>query len=150
MEHDIEKICRELLDRSRSFRPEPESKVGPGVYPLLIDADDLAALHPLTIAEEGLVYVGMTADKAGERNHFAQEHSGFSSPTSNYSPSGHIRISCSPNMMIWQTNVSPSAKETSGNYGQPNKDPNVDAATTKEQLETLVLTILERLGGKLG
>lgn len=80
MEHDIEKICRELLDRSRSFCPEPESKVGPGVYALLIDPDDLAALDPLTIAEDGLVYVGMTADKAGERNHFALEHSGFSSP----------------------------------------------------------------------
>jgi hypothetical protein len=80
MEHDIEKICRELLDRSRSLRPEPESKVGPSVYALLIDADDLAALDPLTIAEDGLVYVGMTADKAGERNHFALEHSGFSSP----------------------------------------------------------------------
>lgn len=70
--------------------------------------------------------------------------------TSNYSPSGHIRISCSPNMMVWQTNVSPSAKETSGNYGRSNNDPNVDAVTTKEQLETLVLTILERLGGKFG
>jgi hypothetical protein len=80
MEHDIENICRELLDRSRSFRPEPESKVGPGVYALLIDANDLAALDPLTIAKGGLVYVGMTADKAGERNHFALEHSGFSSP----------------------------------------------------------------------
>jgi hypothetical protein len=80
MEHDIENICRELLDRSRSFRPGPESKVGPGVYALLLDAHDLAALGPLTIAEGGLFYVGMTADKAGERNHFALEHSGFSSP----------------------------------------------------------------------
>jgi hypothetical protein len=79
MEHDIEKICRELLDRSRSFRPEPESKVSPGVYALLIDADDLAALDPLTIAEGGPLYVGMTADKAGKRNHFAIG-SGFSSP----------------------------------------------------------------------
>jgi len=70
--------------------------------------------------------------------------------TSNYSPSGHISISCSPNVMVWQMNVSPSAKETSGNYGRSNNDPNVDVATTKEQLETLVLTILERLGGKLG
>jgi hypothetical protein len=59
MEHDMERIRRELLDRSRSFRPEQESTIGPGVYALLIDADDLVALDPLTIAEEGLVYVGI-------------------------------------------------------------------------------------------
>jgi hypothetical protein len=53
-------------------------------------------------------------------------------------------------MMVWQTNVSPSSQETSGNYGRSNNDPNVDAATTKEQLETLVLTILERLSEKFG
>jgi hypothetical protein len=77
MKHDIEKVCLELLDRSRNFRPGSESKVGPGVYALLVGVHDLTALDPLTIAEAGLVYVGMTADKAGDRNHFALLHSGF-------------------------------------------------------------------------
>lgn len=85
MKHDIERICGELLDRRRSGRtrsPGSGSSIGdpvePGIYALFLD--DPVALEPLAVPKNGLLYVGMTADKAGKRNHFAHRHSGSSSP----------------------------------------------------------------------
>jgi hypothetical protein len=70
--------------------------------------------------------------------------------TSNgYNPSGHLLISCSQHMTLWRTDTWPSAKDSRGAYNSSSDPIKVDSSTTKEQLETIVLRVIERLSAEL-
>lgn len=49
-----------------------------GIYTLFLDRQD--ALPMLELRDDGFLYVGMTTDDTGARNHFEHKNSGFSSP----------------------------------------------------------------------
>jgi len=74
----MEQIAQQLL-ASRS-RLDGETVINPGVYALFVD--DPQAFSALTVDKDHLLYIGMTADDTGARNHFnpPTQHSGFSSP----------------------------------------------------------------------
>lgn len=72
---DVEKIAQALL--ARGYRAGDEPKVEVGLYALFVD--NSAVVPPLTIGENGLLYIGMTTDNTGARNHF-ELPSGSSSP----------------------------------------------------------------------
>lgn len=77
-ELQIGHIARDLL--ARRSRPHAATVINPGVYALFVDHPE--AFSALTVDKSGLLYVGMTADDPGARNHFdpPARHSGFSSP----------------------------------------------------------------------
>jgi hypothetical protein len=75
MDH-IAQLAQRLLDGR--FRPRTRVLVSPGVYALFID--NPGALPTLAVGTERLLYIGMTADVAGNRNHFDYVDSGGSSP----------------------------------------------------------------------
>lgn len=76
---DIKRLWRQLKAGRRPPPPAGEA-IRPGVYALFLNKPK--ALPGLDSGDEGLIYVGMTADIAGGRNHFDPPtgHSGFSSP----------------------------------------------------------------------
>jgi hypothetical protein len=67
-----------------------------------------------------------------------------------FTPSGHVRISCSQHTTTWQTNIAPTAKDPRGLHRTSEVGPSIDATSTKERLESLVLTVLQRMEGELG
>jgi hypothetical protein len=76
-ELDVEQIAQQLLARSE----QPDGIViTPGVYALFLN--DPRAFSTLGVDKNGLLYIGMTADNTGARDHFDPPtgHSGFSSP----------------------------------------------------------------------
>ena len=75
-EANVEKLVRELA--ARRAPSQVGEAVAPGVYAVFIDKPD--GLPGVAIDQSGLLYIGMTADPAGQRNHFEHSHSGFSSP----------------------------------------------------------------------
>jgi hypothetical protein len=74
----VEQIAQDLL--ARRSRPDGRILIRPGVYALFVDEPE--AFSALAVDKCGLLYIGMTADDTGARNHFdpPTRHSGFSSP----------------------------------------------------------------------
>ncbi|GGH07550.1 MarR family transcriptional regulator [Silvibacterium dinghuense] len=65
--------------------PVQLNEVPPGIYAVFLVTRDVLTVQAgqgsISIpTEQGLLYIGMTADAAGRRNHFTAEHSGTSSP----------------------------------------------------------------------
>jgi hypothetical protein len=76
---NIKRLWRQL--KAGRWPPPPAGvAIRPGVYALFLN--EPKALPGFNTGDDGLIYVGMTADTAGGRNHFAPPtgHSGFSSP----------------------------------------------------------------------
>jgi hypothetical protein len=74
--HDIEELARRLVAHRAPSRVG--AAVPPGVYAVFLDR--LGLLPGFLTGEGSLLYIGMTADRTGERNHFEHANSGFSSP----------------------------------------------------------------------
>jgi hypothetical protein len=73
---DVDELARKLSRRKgRSAANRP---ISTGIYALFANKRNI--LRAIHLGRTGLLYIGMTADPAGERNHFAHAHSGFSSP----------------------------------------------------------------------
>lgn len=73
---DMERIAKELTERR--YRSDLGLKVKTGIYGLHVI--DGAALPAINLPQGALIYIGMTAGTAGERDHFEYRHSGYSSP----------------------------------------------------------------------
>lgn len=67
-----------------------------------------------------------------------------------FNPAGHLRISCSQHTTTWETNIAPAAKDPRGLHRGSEVGPSIDATATNEQLESLVLTMLQRMESELG
>ena len=67
-----------------------------------------------------------------------------------FNPVGHVRISCSQYPTTWQTNIAPASKDGRGLHRSSEVGQSIDATWTKEQLESLVLTVLQRMDAELG
>jgi hypothetical protein len=67
-----------------------------------------------------------------------------------FNPAAHVRISCSQNPTTWQTNIAPASKDDRGLHRSSEVGQSIDATWTKEQLESLVLTVLQRMDAELG
>lgn len=74
----MEEIARQLLAKRSRFHGG--IIVSSGVYALFVD--DPKVFSALTVDKDQPLYIGMTADDTGARNHFnpPAQHSGFSSP----------------------------------------------------------------------
>jgi hypothetical protein len=73
---EIDGLARRLV--AARFSPKGPLPVAPGVYAWFLKKPE--ALASLGATPDQPVYVGMTADAAGNRNHFDMEDSGWSSP----------------------------------------------------------------------
>jgi hypothetical protein len=62
-----------------------------------------------------------------------------------YVSSGNICISLHQHATSWRTAMSPLARNSQGAYVRSNDTTTIEKTTTKEQLEVLVLTMLERM-----
>ncbi len=67
-----------------------------------------------------------------------------------YGMSGSIAIALHEYTSAWQTKMSPLARDSRGTYGPTNDATTVEKTTTKEQLETLVVTMIERVRREQG
>lgn len=73
---DLHELSAQLL--LRRLKPDELPPITVGIYGLFVV--DPGALPMLELRGDGLLYVGMTVDEAGGRNHFEHSNSGFSSP----------------------------------------------------------------------
>jgi len=62
-----------------------------------------------------------------------------------YFRKGSVRIQLRQLDAVWQADISPSAEDNRRSYQTPGPVTHADKATTKEQLETIVLEMLQRL-----
>lgn len=74
---DIDELARRLVARRRA-PARLGASIPPGVYAVFLE--NRAALPGVATDQTGLLYIGMTTDPTGERDHFGHVHSGFSSP----------------------------------------------------------------------
>jgi hypothetical protein len=75
-ECEVSELVRQFAGRKK--KPSSDLRLAAGIYALFIN--DPRVLPTLSFSRDGFLCIGMTADRAGERNHFAHPHSGFSSP----------------------------------------------------------------------
>src|SRR5271170_1929998 len=75
-EPDEKEICKKLL--GRKLRAANLPPIASGIYALFLEKHD--KLPMLSSRADGLLYIGMTTDDSGARNHFEVASSGFSSP----------------------------------------------------------------------